>query len=289
VALQRMKTLPLASVVMPSFNQAAFIEASIRSVLYQSHTRLELIVMDGGSTDGTLAILERMARDDSRLVWHAEPDEGPAHAINKAMARARGTVVGWLNSDDLYAQDAVESALAVLEGDARPLMAYGHAAHIDEAGGHIGDYPTLKPDAGWARLAHGCYVCQPTVFMKRVAVPLLGPLDQSLKTAFDFDWWLRAFLWFEGRIGFVDRVQAFSRLHADCITLKQRALVAAEGMWLIRKHMQRLDTRWVVSYLNETLPDGRHLSVAQGWTNLRPHLQGRFSSEDLAVLKSIFQ
>jgi glycosyltransferase involved in cell wall biosynthesis len=284
-----LKTTPLVSVVMPSFNQAQFIEASIRSVLDQSHSRLELIVMDGGSKDGTLAILERLAKHDARLKWCSEPDEGPAHAINKAMRLARGSVVGWLNSDDLYALDAVQSALMLLDGETNPLMVYGHGSHIDELGRHVGDYPTLKPVVGWAKLAHGCYVCQPTVFIKKVAVSLLGPLDQSLKTAFDFDWWLRAFLWFEGRIEFVDRVQSFSRLHADCITRKQRALVAAEGMWLIRKHMQRLDTRWVVSYLNETLPEGRHLNTLEGWANLYPHLQGRFSSEDLGVLKRIFQ
>ena len=282
-----LKTPQLLSVVMPSFNQAPFIEASIDSVLNQSYSKLELIVMDGGSTDGTVDILKRMATRDPRLVWISESDDGPAHAINKAMALTRGSVIGWLNSDDLYAKDAVLSALSLLEDESKPLMAYGHGVHIDAAGLHLGDYPTLKPSAGRGKLAHGCYVCQPTVFLKKVAVNLLGPLDQSLSTAFDFDWWLRAFLWFEGRIGFVDRVQAFSRLHEACITRKQRALVAVEGMWLIRKHLQWLDTRWLVSYLDELGPIGRELGPEHAWMELRPDLQVRFSNADVEILMNV--
>jgi len=278
---------PLVSVVMPSFNQAKFIEASIRSVLDQSHRELELIVMDGGSTDGTLAILERMARADPRLRWASAPDDGPADAINKAMAKARGSMVGWLNSDDLYTQDAMQRAVQMLQSDSNPLMVYGHAAHIDDKGEHLSDYPTLKPEVGWARLADGCYVCQPTVFLKKVAVTLLGPLDPSLKTAFDFDWWLRAFLWFEGRIGFVDRVQAFSRLHEACITRKERVQVAAEGVWLIRKHMGWLDTRWIVTYMNEALQQGQAHSIEQLWSALYPHLASRLAPTDMEILRNV--
>ena len=258
------------------------------SVLEQCHTRLELIVMDGGSSDGTVELLERMARTDHRLRWTSEPDMGPAHAINKAMVQARGTVIGWLNSDDLYAQGAVQAAVDALTSSANPLMVYGHATHVDEAGGYLDDYPTLKPNAGRAALANGCFICQPTVFLKRVAVHLLGPLDEGLKTAFDFDWWFRAFGLFEGRIGFVDRVQASSRLHAGCITKKQRALVAAEGMELIRKHMGWLDTRWAISYFNEMVQSGVSASNVEIWSSLRQHLEQRLSGADVELLQSVF-
>lgn len=279
---------PLVSVVMPSYNQASFIETSIASVLEQCHTRLELIVMDGGSSDGTVELLERMARTDHRMRWTSESDMGPAHAINKAMALARGTVIGWLNSDDLYAAGAVQSAVDALNSQANPLMVYGHAIHVDGAGLYIDDYPTLKPNVGRAALANGCFICQPTVFLKRVAVHLLGPLDEGLKTAFDFDWWFRAFGFFEGRIGFVDRVQASSRLHADCITKKQRALVAAEGMQLIRKHMGWLNTRWAISYFNEMVQSGVASSNDEIWSSLRQHLEQRLSGADVELLQSIF-
>lgn len=278
---------PLVSVVMPSFNQAAFIESSIASVLQQGYPRLELIVMDGGSTDGSVAILDRMASMDRRLRWASEPDMGPAHAINKAMAQARGTVIGWLNSDDLYAQGAVQAALDALTSSANPLMVYGHAIHVDETGAYLDDYPTLRPNVGRAALANGCFVCQPTVFLKRVAVHLLGPLDKGLKTAFDFDWWFRAFGLFDGRIGFVDRVQASSRLHADCITRKQRALVAAEGMQLIRKYMGWLDTRWAITYFNEMAQSGASVSNDEIWVGLRQHLEQRMSAVDIQLVKSI--
>lgn len=255
------------------------------SVLEQCYTRLELIVMDGGSSDGTVKLLERMARADHRLRWTSEPDMGPAHAINKAFAKARGTVIGWLNSDDLYAQGAVQAAVDALISPSNPLMVYGHAIHVDEAGLYLDDYPTLKPNVGRAALANGCFICQPTVFLKRVAVHLLGPLDEGLKTAFDFDWWLRGLGVFEGRIDFVNRVQASSRLHADCITRKQRALVAAEGMQLIRKHLGWLDTRWAISFLNESMHNGGSASHDEIWSSLYQHLYQRLTVSDIQLVQ----
>jgi len=101
---------------MPSFNQAQFIDASIASVLNQSYRLLELIVADGGSTDGTQAALARWQAVDARVRWISEPDQGPADAVNKALALARGTYVGWLNSDDLYTAGALVRALEKLTG-----------------------------------------------------------------------------------------------------------------------------------------------------------------------------
>jgi glycosyltransferase involved in cell wall biosynthesis len=105
---------PLVSVVMPSLNQAEFIVSAVQSVLSQSYGHLELIVADGGSTDGTLALLQQQQGLDSRLRWMSEPDTGPADALNKALRRARGTIVGWLNSDDLYAEGAIDRAVQAL-------------------------------------------------------------------------------------------------------------------------------------------------------------------------------
>ena len=97
---------PLVSVVTPSLNQAAYIEEAILSVREQDYPRIEHIVVDGGSTDGTLEILRR----HPHVVWSSEPDEGQADALNKGFARARGTVLGWLNADDRYLPGAVSAA-----------------------------------------------------------------------------------------------------------------------------------------------------------------------------------
>jgi glycosyltransferase involved in cell wall biosynthesis len=262
--------MPLVSVVMPSFNQAQFIEASIDSVLGQDYPRIELIVADGGSTDGTQAILARLQSRDSRLRWFSEPDKGPADALNKALKRVRGTLIGWLNSDDLYAPGAVSRAVGVLDSPTRCMMAYGHGQHIGEDGTVLGTYPTQRPEGTVDRFRQGCFICQPTVFFKRTLWQLLGPLDATLKTAFDFEYWVRAFLAFPGRIGFVDALQASSRLHDDCITLNMRRAVAMEGVQVLARHLGNPPMHWVMTYAEELL---RMPPTKRPTNNLRAHLE----------------
>ena len=92
---------PLVSIAMPSFNQAQYIEAAIESVFNQPYSNLELVVSDGGSTDETPEILSRIGAKEPRLRWVSEPDDGPADAIWKSFSKARGEIVGWLNSDEM--------------------------------------------------------------------------------------------------------------------------------------------------------------------------------------------
>ncbi len=247
---------PLVSIVMPSFNQAEFIEAAIASVLNQDYPRLELIVADGGSTDGTPEILRRIQARNSRLRWFSEPDKGAANAINKAVARVRGTLIGWLNSDDLYTPGAVGRAVAALTGPERYALVYGHGVHVDAQGKELNRYPTLPPETPCSQFADGCFICQPTLFFTRTVYHMLGPLDESIKTAFDFEYWLRAFKAFAGRIGFVDDIQACSRLHDNCITMNMRYWVALEGMQVLHRHMGTAPGHWLLTYFSELLESG---------------------------------
>lgn len=244
-------SLPFVSIIMPSYNQAEFIEESINSVLTQSYPFLELVIADGQSTDETVGIIERLHAQDSRIRWVSQADEGPADALNKALIRCRGTIIGWLNSDDLFAEKAVERAVDLFMSQPDYIMAYGHGHHIDLNGKDIGRYPTHKPDCGIDGFAKGCFICQPTVFFRRSMYVLLGPLDQSLATSFDYEYWLRAFRAFKGRIGFLDEVRAFSRLHEECITKTQRATVALEGIQLTYKYLGTAGPQWVTSYIEE--------------------------------------
>ena len=260
---------PLVSVVMPSFNQRRFIGASIDSVLGQDHGRIELIVADGASTDGTVEYLAERAANDERLRWSSQKDGGPAEAIDRALARVRGTIVGWLNSDDLYAPGAVTRAVAAFEAHRDWIMVYGHGRHVDAEGGPIGDYPTRPPSAGIERFADGCFICQPTVFFKKSMHTLLGDLDEGLSAAFDFEYWLRAFRAFPGRIGFIDAVQAMSRLHDDCITVRMRRRVAVEGVKVVARHLGRAPIHWVTTYFDELLAQP---ADERGVGDLRGHL-----------------
>jgi glycosyltransferase involved in cell wall biosynthesis len=252
---------PLVSVVMPSLNQAAFICAAIDSVLGQNYGQTELIVVDGGSTDGTQALLAARQAQDGRLRWQSVPDTGPAQAINAAIKLARGTVVGWLNSDDLYTPGAIQRAIAALQANPKWLMAYGHGMHVDGLGRPLHPYPTLPPATPVSQFAEGCFICQPTVFARRTFWQLLGPLDETLKAAFDFDYWLRAFATLPGRMGFVDAVQAYSRLHAGCITVRMRRTVALEGMQVLARHLGQAPKEWLLTYFNELLAASDHADM----------------------------
>ena len=162
-------------------------------------------------------------------------------------------MVGWLNSDDVFVMGAVRRAVDVLQVNPAWLMVYGHGQHIDSNGRLLSHYPTLPPSTPVTQFAEGCFICQPTVFSRRSMWLLLGKLDESLKAAFDFDYWLRAFLAFPDRIGFVDAVQACSRLHDECITLRLRRTVALEGMQVLARHLGSAPKEWFLTYVNDLL------------------------------------
>ncbi len=247
----------LISVVMPSLNQRRFIAEAVESVLSQEQVELELIVADGGSTDGTVEWLKQYAQTDSRLRWFSGPDTGPAQAINKAMRKARGTLVGWLNSDDCYTCGALQRAQHALLTHPDWLMVYGLGEHIDERGAVIDAYPTRPPSTPLSEFSNGCFICQPTVLLRRSFILLNGPLDETLQTAFDFDWWLRAFRRFSDRIGYLHEIQARSRLHEGCLTLNQRLIVARESMLVLHRHLGIAPCHWIKTWVNEAELSGQ--------------------------------
>jgi hypothetical protein len=240
------------TVVMPSLNQRQFLGEAARSVLEQTGRDVELVISDGGSTDGTLQELAALALAfPGRVRWYSGPDGGPAEAINRAIHLARGAIIGWLNSDDVYARGAPSRALRYLQRHPDCVMVYGQGRHIDGAGKPLDDYPTLPPSAGAAAFADGCFICQPTAFFRKEAFLALGGLDGSLKASFDFDFWLRMFLRFPERIGFISKVQAFSRLHDQCITRRFRERVAMEGMQVVARHLGRAPGHWLLTHFDE--------------------------------------
>ncbi len=150
------------SIITPSLNQADFIERSIQSVLGQQWSPLEHIVVDGGSTDGTLDILEKY---NGQLRWVSEPDKGQSDAVNKGIRTATGDVIGWLNSDDIYYPGAVKLAVEFLTAHPELDAVYGLANYIGADDSVIDTYPT-EP---WyfPRLKEVCFICQPALFLRR--------------------------------------------------------------------------------------------------------------------------
>ena len=275
---------PQVSVMMPSFNQVEFIGIAVESVLSQSFTDLELIVADGGSSDGTVTLLEGLQKEDGRLRWFSEQDNGPASALNRALAKVRGGIVGWLNSDDVYTPGAIGRAVRTLVDDPELLMVYGHGQHIDVSGKVLNLYPTLPPDTPLDRFSDGCFICQPTVFFRRTMSILLGDFNESLRTAFDFDYWLRAFKYHQNRIGFVDEVQALSRLHGSCITKTMRREVALEGVYVLKRHIGHAPIHWILTHLEEM----KELAISDPAAyvdELLMEVRADFSDKDLERVK----
>lgn len=183
-------TLPLVSIVTPSLNRARFIEETILSIQEQDYPRIEHIVVDGGSSDGTLKILKRY---DDRLRWISEPDEGMFDAINKGFRMSQGDILAWLNTDDTYVvPDAVSTAVRFLLDNPQVGMVYGHCNIMEEHGQFAGELQTQDFDLD--RLIHwslGSYICQPATFFRRAVLDTVGPLDTSFPLCADRDLWIR--------------------------------------------------------------------------------------------------
>ncbi len=202
-------TIPLVSIVTPSYNQAHFLEETIRSVLDQDYPNIEYIIVDGGSTDGSLEIIERYA--DRLAWWVSEPDQGQTDAINKGFARARGEILAWLNSDDTYLPHAVAKQWPFLQAHPEAGMVYGDANLVDEAGKVIGRFPARQTD--YRRLRRGyVHIPQQASFFRASLWRQVGPLDPTFYFAMDYDLWVR--LARLAPLHYTPRLWANFRLHA---------------------------------------------------------------------------
>lgn len=176
------------SVIMPSLNQARFIERSLNSVINQEYEGVELIVMDGGSQDGTREILERHSRRIA--AWRSEPDRGQSDALNKGFALATGEIYGWLNSDDLYLPGALHHAAHIFAAHPHVEVVYGDWLSIDEREQIIERWPALAPSRG--RLVTEGFFCNAqAMFWRRSLHERLGEFDIQLHYTMDYDLMLR--------------------------------------------------------------------------------------------------
>jgi GT2 family glycosyltransferase len=203
---------------------------------------LEYVVVDGGSTDETIDVLGCYS---DRLCWTSERDMGQSDAINKGIARTTGSVIGWLNSDDIYYPNALGSVLDFFYEHPDIDVVYGDANHIDENDTVIEQYPT----EGWDldRLKDICFISQPAAFLRRQVVDEHGPFDLSLRYCMDYEYWFR--LGLSGvRFAYVPKLLAATRLHDDAATLAQRVACHVAVNDITRRHLGRTPDRWLFNY-----------------------------------------
>lgn len=220
---------PLVSIITPSYNQARFLETTIKSVLGQDYPMIEYIVVDGASTDGSLEILQRYSNQLAN--WVSEPDRGQTEAINKGFKMAKGQILAWLNSDDTYNPGAVTNAVDYLLRHPDIGLVYSDMDFIDEKGRTIGQFPAALTDL--KKLRRGfVHVPQPATFFRADLWQQVGPLDPTFYFAMDYDLWVRLaqktkFAYLKGE------VWANFRLHSDAKTV-----AADERCWpeMLRVH-----------------------------------------------------
>jgi len=177
---------PLVSILTPSFNQARWLVDNLQSVARQTYPHIEHIIMDGGSTDGSVDLL---AQAGARVRWKSEPDRGQSHALNKALAESTGEIIGWINSDDAYYDvDAVAAVVRCFVHHPDVDVVYGHAALVN-ADGRILQMLWVPPFRYRLLQMHN-FIVQPSVFFRRSA---LGPtlVDETFHYAMDYELWLR--------------------------------------------------------------------------------------------------
>jgi|GEM_PF-910227 len=234
---------PPITVITPSYQQAAFLERTLESVLSQGYTALQYLVVDGGSDDGSVDLLEAYrARHPRLLDYVSEPDGGQAAAVNKGLERATGAIIGWLNSDDVYRPGTLRAVSRAWQQHPSHAWLYGRAAYINAEDQVLGPYPT-RADFDWLALAHACFLCQPAVFWSPARLGQPYRLDPNLRMCMDYDLWIR--LGQRHRPLFLDRELAASRVHPAAKTLSRRKVVFDETIGTVKRHYGYAPVSWV--------------------------------------------
>jgi GT2 family glycosyltransferase len=241
------------SIIVPSFNQGCFLERTILSVLNQDWPAIELIVVDGGSSDDSLAIIRKYAGNFAW--WVSEPDSGQTNAINKGLKRATGDYVTWLCSDDILLPGAVRCFAEAL--DAHPLagMVFAGAAFIDAADRVLkfNSYPEMSLD----RLLYHKHanIAQPASLLRKATLDLAGGLDESLDYCMDYDLWIRMHQ-HASSLNLGERVLAGYRLHDNSKTVGGYTRMALEKIRVNRRHTGNIINKVIYAH---------YKYIVEGW------------------------
>ena len=265
--------MTLVSIITPSFNQAAYLEQTILSVLEQDYLTIEYIVVDGGSTDNSVDIIRKY---ESKLTyWVSEKDNGQAEAINKGFARATGEIIAWLNSDDYYLAGAVSAAVKLFDGYPEVVLVYGDMLAVDEKGK---TFNILK----YKQLTLEDLLCfqiigQPAVFMRRSALQTAGGLNPGFHFLLDHYLWIQIAR--QGEILHANQTWAAARYHAEAKNRAQASKFGSEAFHILdmlaqdenlapmlarvnrraRASANRVDARYL-------LDGGQSVSALSAWT-----------------------
>jgi glycosyltransferase involved in cell wall biosynthesis len=261
--MEARNNLPGISVITPSYNQGDFLEATILSLLGQEYPNLEYLVMDGGSTDASVSIIEKYTDDID--FWCSEKDGGQSDAISRGLKRATGDILCWVNSDDILCKDALHTVASALPLDT-PAWLVGHSRQINSSGGkgskiryagEINKQTFFQYKYSW--------FSQPSVFWNRKMMEAAGFPDRQYHYIMDLDLFCRMYSVNPPII--VDRILSEYRIHADAKTTKEAMSVDREyAAWMYR-NLEKDSTD--VDFGNEILLD--YIQLQRSYRTLQEH------------------
>ncbi len=248
---------PRISIVTPSYNQGQFIEETIRSLLLQGYPDIEYIVVDGGSSDGTVDIIARY--EPWLAYWHSAQDNGQTDAINIGFEKATGEWLAYINSDDTYLLGALKAAVSM----AASAWVVGGCIGTDATGRHLRHFPPLSPTSreSWLRMwerGQTLQIAQPAVFWRSDVMKRLGPFSTQLEYVFDHEYFMRITEIF-GKPSLCDLDLATYRMHPASLTCTRHRLFRKERIetileWIMQGKIDRrissiIKTRWALTQI----------------------------------------
>ena len=269
--------MKLVSIVTPSFNQAPFLEQTLRSVLDQDYPSLEYIVVDGASKDGSVDIIKKYS--DRLAWWVSEKDKGQGDAINKGLGHARGEIIAWLNSDDYYLPHVISSAVRTFEQNPDVVLAYGDMLAVDEHGEttNVLRYSQLSLED----LLCFQIIGQPAVFFRRDAFEKAGGLDTSFHFMLDHHLWIR--IAGQGKILHVPEMWAAARYHPQAKNRLKAAEFGREAFRILDWAKEQTDLAPVVTTVERRARASAHrvdarylLDAGQSAASLRAWFRALF-------------
>lgn len=262
------------SIITPSFNQAAYLDETIRSVLDQQYPDLEYIVIDGGSTDGSIDVIRKYQQQIA--YWESGKDRGQSHAINKGLARATGDIVAWLNSDDLYFPGTLKRVNDLFQANPWADLVYGTGENFWNDGRRQDCFSLPFDPVGFMERVT---IPQPAVFWKRNLHGRIGMLDESLHLMMDYELWVRIFYTFKT----FRSNERFARLrqHSKAKTANNPKELYLEYRKILSRFISSVSQPWVAGL--------KALDVYDNPQNVRYNLQYPFKLQELKQILANYQ
>lgn len=274
-----MEMNPLVSIITPSYNQGKYIRETIESVLNQDYENIEYIVIDGKSTDETLDILSEY---EGRITIVSENDKGQSDAINKGFKIAQGSIVGWLNSDDVYEPGCISRVVEYFNNNHRLSLLYGEGYIIDESSNKVKVFEPTQEFDYWKLVNFWDYIMQPATFFSMDSLRKVGFLDESLEYCMDWDLWIR--LAAVGEVAFCKCMLACSREYSDTKTSMGGVARLQEIKSLLKKYSKAKHPLGIYSYsVSTAFMKYRNNSILRKWFSFEMGVVHSFLTKKMFV------